>query len=327
MDRNANNNPNFLIICIFCMEIATNLKRESPQIKKSIVICIPVYNEEKNIAKLIIDVKKYADKIIVIDDGSTDYTSHIVKELGVTLIQHKKNLGKGAALKTGFLHALTYSPDVVVTIDGDCQHNPSDIPKLTQPIIDGTVDVVIGSRSNKTKMPRFRKIGLNGISFLNRLATDSKIKDMQSGFRAYSFKSINAIAQLNYQDYSAEFEQLETLSKKGFEIIEIPVELKYEGLEKTSKKNFLTHGGELILASLFMIISRRPILYLALPGTVFLFSGFFFAFYTLYLFNADRYFSIPMSVLSGSMVILGSLLVLSSMFIYILSKMSNNQHN
>ena len=309
------------------MEIATRLDPELHQSKKSIVICIPAYNEEKNIAKLIVDVKKYADEIIVIDDGSTDYTPHIVKELGVKLLKHKKNLGKGAALRTGFLHALTYSPDVVVTIDGDGQHNPADIPKLIQPIIDREVDVVIGSRSNKTKMPRIRKIGLDGINYLNRVATNSKINDMQSGFRAYSMKSILAIAPERHFDYSAEFELLGSLIEKGFDIAEVPVEIKYDGLGKTSKKNLFTHGGELILASLFLIISKRPIVYLTFPGTIFLFIGLFYGFYTLYLFNTDRYFSIPMTVIAGSMVILGSLFILSSMFIYTLSKMSNTEQN
>jgi len=301
-----------------------NIEKKLDSIKKSIVVCIPVFNEEKTIAKLIIDAKKFSDKIIVIDDGSSDYTPKIVKELGIEVIQHEKNLGKSAALKTGFKHAMKFSPDVVVTIDGDGQHDPSFIPCLIEPIINGDVDVVIGSRSKKTKMPIHRKIGYNATSFMNRKAINSKIRDTLSGFRAYSNKSINAIAQERYQDYAGEFEQLRTLTQKGFEIKEVPIDIKYDGLKKTSKKNFLTHGGELILASLFMIISKRPILYLAMPGTIFLVGGFIFAFYTLLLFNADRYFSIPMSVIAGGLVILGSLFVLSSMFIYIISKMQIN---
>jgi len=307
--------------------LSTSIKERIENEKKSVVICIPAYNEEKTIAKLIIDSKKYSDQIIVIDDGSSDYTSKIAKELGVELVQHKKNLGKGAALRTGFKHAMIHSPDVVVTLDGDGQHDPYFIPKLIEPIMDGDADVVIGSRSSKTKMPIYRKVGLKAIIFLNRKATKSKVRDPQSGFRAYSLKSINTLAQERYDDYSAEFEQIESLTQKGFEIKEIPVEIKYEGLEKTSKKNFITHGGELILASLFMIISRRPILYLALPGTIFLFVGLFFAFYALFLFNVDRYFSIPMGVLAGSLAILGTLFLLSSMFIYILSKMQTNSRN
>jgi len=308
-------------------KLATSLEKKLDIEKKSIVICIPAYNEEKTIAKIIIDLKKYSDKIIVIDDGSTDYTSKIVKEMGVKLIQHKKNLGKGAALSSGFKKAMTYSPDVVVTIDADGQHDPSSIPKLIEPIINGHADVVIGSRSDKTKMPKYRKMGLKVINFLNKKASKSNIKDFQSGLRAYSNKSFKALAQERFQDFAAEFEQLESLATKGFEIKEVPVEFRYEGLDKTSSKNFLSHGGELILASLFMIISRRPIMYLALPGSILLFIGLFYAFYTLFLFNVDRYFSIPMSVLAGGLLLLGSLLVLSSMFIYILSKLQTNSQN
>ncbi len=298
-----------------------DIERKPDTTKKLIVVCIPAFNEEKTIAKIIVDVKKYSDNIIVIDDGSSDYTPHIVKQLGVKLLKHETNLGKGAALRTGFTYAMNCQADIVITIDGDGQHDPSDIPKLIEPIIRDEADLVIGSRSRKTKMPKIRKVGFKTISFLNRKATQSNIKDPQSGFRAYSKKSINAFAKETLQDYSAEFELLETLSKKGLKIKEIPIEIKYGGLHNNSKKNFLTHGGELILASLFMIISRRPILYLALPGSVFLLIGFFFAFYTLFLFNLDRYFSIPMAVISGGFVILGSLLILSSMFIYIISKM------
>jgi len=206
-------------------------------------------------------------------------------------------------------------------MDGDGQHDASIIPNLIDPILKGEVDVTIGSRSNNTKMPRYRKLGLNTINFLDRKAIKSNIKDTQSGFRAYSKKSLNSIAQEDFQDYSVELEQLKTLLEKGFSIREIPAEFKYEGIDKTSKKNFLTHGGELILSSLFLIISRRPIMYLAFPGTIFLLLGLFYAIYILFLFNTDRYFSLPMSIVSGGFVILGTLLILSSMFIFILSKM------
>ncbi len=304
--------------------LATTLDKKLDIVNKSIVICIPAFNEEKNIAKLIIDAKKFTNKIIVVDDGSTDYTAKIANELGVVLIQHEKNLGKGAALRTGFRHAMTFSPDVVVTMDGDGQHVPSFIPELIVPILEKEVDVVIGSRSNKTKMPLYRKLGFKAISYLNRKATKSKIKDAQSGFRAYSSKSINTLATGKFQDYSAEFEQLNYLLEKNFQIREVPVEIKYEGLEKTSKKNFLTHGGELILASLFIIISKRPIMYLALPGTLLLLIGIIFGVLTILLFNNIGYFSLPMSLLAGSAIVLGSLFVLSSMFIYIIVKMNQN---
>ncbi len=304
--------------------MATSLEKDIVTTTKSLVICIPAFNEEKTIAKLIIQAKKYSDKIIVIDDGSTDYTPQIVRELGVKLIQHEKNLGKGTSLRHAFRYAMNYKPDVVVTMDADGQHDPSFIPKLIKPIVTGDFDAVIGSRSKKTQMPRHRKLGYKAISYLNRKATKSQIRDAQSGFRAYSYKSISSLAHESFQDYSAEFEQLNFLLQNGFKVVEVPVELKYNGLGKTSKKNFLTHGGELILASLFIIIARRPILYLAFPGTVLLISGLGFAIITLFLFNSDRYFSMPMSIISASLLILGSLFIISAMFIYIISKMQAN---
>jgi len=304
--------------------MASSLEKELDLRKKSIVICVPAYNEEKNIAKLIIDLKKYSNKIIVVDDGSSDYTAKIAKELGVEVIQHDRNKGKGAALNTCFKKAMSYLPDIIITIDGDGQHDPRYIPDLIKPIVNNQTDMVIGSRSKSTKMPRHRKIGLNVINYLNRKAVGSNIKDAQSGYRAYSYRCIESLAKMQFDDYAAEFEQLESLLSQGFTVIETPIEIKYTGLGETSKKNFITHGGELILASMFMMISRRPIMYLALPGALLLFVGLFYGFYTLFLFNADRYFSIPMSVVSGGLLILGSLLILSSMFIYILAKMKIN---
>jgi len=300
--------------------LATSFKERIATKKKSVVICVPAYNEEKSIAKLIVDLKKYSDKIIVVDDGSSDYTAKIARELGTVVIQHEKNLGKGAALRSCFSHAMTYFPDVIVTIDADGQHDPACIPSLIKPILDKQADVVIGSRSQDTKMPRYRKIGLRPINYLSKIASKTNVNDTQSGYRAYSYDSIKIVAQLRSQDYSSEFEQLVVLSEKGFVIKEVPVQLKYDGLEKTSKKNFLTHGGELILGSFFMIIQRRPIIYLALPGTFLLALSMFYGFYTISLFNETRYFSMPMSVASGILLIIGVLFVFSSMFIYIITK-------
>jgi len=94
--------------------MASSLEKELDLSKKSIVICIPAYNEEKSIAKLIIDLKKYSNKIIVVDDGSSDYTAKIAKELGAKVIQHDRNRGKGATLNTCFTNAMSYSPDVII---------------------------------------------------------------------------------------------------------------------------------------------------------------------------------------------------------------------
>ena len=210
------------------MTLATDFEEGVTTKEKSIVVCIPAYNEEKSIAKLIVDLKKYSNKIIVVDDGSSDYTAKIARELGAIILQHEKNLGKGEALRSCFTRAMTYSPDVVVTMDGDGQHDPACIPDLIKPILEKKADVVIGSRSKDTKMPAHRKIGLNIINFLCKKASKTNVNDTQSGFRAFSNNSIRTMAQLRSQDYSVEFEQLSVLSEKGFVITEVPVKIIYD---------------------------------------------------------------------------------------------------
>ena len=101
----------------------------------SIIVGIPAFNEEKNIAVLIIQLKKIADKIIVCNDGSTDLTSKIAEGLGVTVINHEKNLGYGAAIRSIFLKSKDLDGDILVTFDADGQHRIKDINRVINPII------------------------------------------------------------------------------------------------------------------------------------------------------------------------------------------------
>ena len=96
--------------------------------KRSIAI-IPCYNEEPTIGSIVTRAKHFVNEVLVIDDGSNDKTSNIAKEVGATVIIHKTNKGKTAAIKTGFKYALKNNYDYIITLDGDAQHNPSDMPK------------------------------------------------------------------------------------------------------------------------------------------------------------------------------------------------------
>ena len=107
---------------------------------------IPAYNESQNIEEIIVETSKYVNSVIVVDDGSNDKTSIIVNQTDAKLIRNKYNMGKGEALKKGFLECYKYNADIIVTLDGDGQHSPSDIPSLIEPIATGKADIVIGSR-------------------------------------------------------------------------------------------------------------------------------------------------------------------------------------
>ncbi|MEM2613688.1 MAG: glycosyltransferase family 2 protein, partial [Nitrososphaerota archaeon] len=111
-----------------------------------VIACIPAYNEEKTIAKVILKTKKYVDKVIVCDDGSIDMTAEIAEALGAEVIRHERNMGYGAAISSLFKKAVEEGADIMVTLDGDGQHDPDEIPKLIKPIVEDEADVVIGSR-------------------------------------------------------------------------------------------------------------------------------------------------------------------------------------
>ncbi|MEM3485520.1 MAG: glycosyltransferase family 2 protein, partial [Candidatus Methanomethyliaceae archaeon] len=161
-----------------------------------VIACIPAYNEERNIASVLLKTMKYVDKVIVCDDGSLDMTGEIAERLGAEVIRHERNMGYGAALRSLFKRSAELDPDVMVTIDADSQHNPEDIKRLTDPVLKGEADIVIGSRllvEGDNGMPKYRKIGVEAITKLAKAASYEGLTDAQSGFRAYSMRAVKSL--------------------------------------------------------------------------------------------------------------------------------------
>jgi len=151
------------------------------------LVCIPAYNEEPYIQDVIKKSLLHVDKVVVCDDGSTDNTAKLAKDAGAIVIS-QKNQGYGAALSTLFDYARRENAQIMITLDGDGQHNPHQIPLLINAIIDHNVDVVIGSRflDDSTKSSGYRKTGIKIITSASNYGTNFKVTDSQSGFRAYS---------------------------------------------------------------------------------------------------------------------------------------------
>jgi len=290
-----------------------------------IAAIIPAYNEEKTIAKVILLTQRHVDNVIVCDDGSTDMTAMIAERLGATVIRHPVNKGKGEAFRSSFKEIVKLNPDIVVTLDADAQHDPNYIPELVEPILMGKGDIVIGSRyveGAQTGASSFRKMGLRVINFLCRKATNLHVKDTQSGFRAYSLRALQVISSCEESGYGVESEQLALASKNGLHIIEVPISIKYKGLEKTSKKPPLLHGGELIASILRLVIEERPLRYLAVPGAILASIGAMLAAYLLWMFNITRYFSIPVAIAMLGMILIGLLLVMFAVTLHGLKRMA-----
>ncbi|MHA1834578.1 MAG: glycosyltransferase family 2 protein [Candidatus Baldrarchaeia archaeon] len=194
------------------------------------VFCvIPAFNEEKYIYDVAKIAKEFVDVVVVVDDGSIDKTFSRAIDSGAVVLRHEENMGKGAALRTGFKYALEHGADIVVTLDGDMQHDPLEIPKFLEKIREEGVDIVVGSRFlEKVKgMPIQRRLS----NFITTKVLNKVFKvpvtDSQSGFRAFKRK---VLEKVTFKDnrYGAETEILIEAKRKGFNIVEVPISVKYE---------------------------------------------------------------------------------------------------
>lgn len=207
---------------------------------KTIVI-IPAYNEEVAIASIVKRSLRYADKVLVIDDGSADRTFQRASDAGAIVIKHYNNLGKGVSLKDAFEEVKGF--DIVVTIDGDGQHNPDEIPEIMRPIREGRADLVNGSRylnGFEENTPAYRRIGQRVLDIATNITSGTHVTDSQSGFRAFSGKTISCF-RFRDTGFGIESEMLADAAENNFRIVEVPITVRYD-VENSSTKGPVTHG-------------------------------------------------------------------------------------
>lgn len=186
-------------------------------------IVIPAYNAEKTISAVVREVLETGCPLIVIDDGSVDATADRLQGLDVELIRHPRNLGKGAALRSGFARALELGFSGVVTIDSDGQHDPTAIPRLTTAAEESGTDILIASRAVQFDQMAGLRSSWNRFGvWCMRKKTGFEITDSQSGFRYYSASLLRNIAPAS-SGYEFEMEILMKAWRGGFSIGSIPV--------------------------------------------------------------------------------------------------------
>jgi len=285
-----------------------------------ILVCIPAFNEAKTIAEVIMKSKKYADTVIVYDDGSTDDTYEVANSAGATVIRNPENKGYGVAIRSLFQAAKEQNADIMVTLDSDGQHNPDQIPQLIEPLLKQRIDMVIGSRfldsNDKEKVPRYRSFGIKTITKLTQAASYSGITDSQSGFRAYNK---NALSKINlFEDGMAvSIEILLRAKEKKLLSTEVPITINYD-VKDTSTHNPISHGVGVLYSVLQFISLRHPLAFYGLPGIALLGVAAFFLKNVLHLFSTTGYVSTNMILISVGIAVVGVVLLATAAIVYTL---------
>ena len=281
----------------------------------NIVIGIPAYNEEKNIASIILKLKKITDKIIVCNDGSTDLTGEIASKLGAIVVNHEKNLGYGSAIRSLFQKAKEIDAEILVTFDADGQHRTSDINTVVEPILKDQADIVIGSRflDKDNTVPEYRKFGIKVITKVTNVSINQKLTDSQSGFRAYSRK---VLSEINPSDYGmgVSTEILIKASSKGFKIVEVPIKVLYE--ENTSTHNPVSHGTSVLFSTMKFTSIEHPLQFYGIPGIVLSGIGLFFIVWVIQYFADFGNFPPVLALIAIGTTVLGAVFLVTSIILY-----------
>jgi glycosyltransferase involved in cell wall biosynthesis len=308
-------------------EILSDAIAVAEMCKPLVIIGIPAFNEEKTIARVVLEAQKYAHFVVVCDDGSTDMTGEIAERLGVAVVRHQKNLGYGAALQTLFKEAKGLNADVLVTLDADGQHDPAQIPMLVKPIEDGVAEVVLGSRFLDQKgtadMPAYRQLGVKVITKLANGSGKNGVSDSQSGFRAYNKHALEQLS-LQAKGMSASIELLRAISKNGLKVCEVPISCKYSesvGV-KTSTKNPLTHGAGLVMSLVKLIVEDRPLPFLGIPGILSLVAGVFFGVWMMTLYAQTHEIITNIALASIAFILIGFFLISTAITLYAITRIA-----
>ena len=287
-----------------------------------LAVVIPAYNEAKTIAEVVRGAAKYAEEVIVVDDGSTDGTAFVAKTAGAYVIRISNNSGKGVALSMGLSTAALNGADIIACMDADGQHNPDEIPILCAPILRKEADLVIGSRflseDGKKEIPRYRTVGQTVLTKATNFGNGIKVTDSQSGFRCLTKKAALSL-ELTETGMGIESEMVRDAAKRGMKIVEVPITCRYEGLETSTLKP-TSHGVSVLSSVLKNIRDEHPLLYFGVGGLILTLIGLTSGLYSIYQFISMKALPFLPSLIAVLFFFLGLLSIFSGLILNSLSQ-------
>ena len=278
-----------------------------------VLIGIPAYNEASAIGDAVRKARDFGT-VVVVDDGSDDDTESRAAEAGATVVSHQVNQGYGAALKTLFEEAKSRNASHLAVVDGDGQHDPSDIPRLVRRQQETSAELVIGSRfgeSGKTDIPLYRRFGLVAVNTLTNLSfgvlrSESWVKDTQSGFRVYDRRAIETLTEDGTigGGMGASTDILHHMHRNDYKIEEVGTFISYDD-EDRSTHHPLYHGLTLVSNILRTVERQRPLTILGIPGFLVSFLGVGFGYWTFVNFIQTQTFPVGLAITSTLFILTG----------------------
>lgn len=299
--------------------------RWAPKPRISILACIPAYNAEATIAKVLVKARDRVSRMVVCDDYSSDMTSQIASAFGAIVLKHDASMGYNAALSTLLDFARGTDADIIVTLDADGSHDPVDITRIVEPISNGTADIVIGSRFVEDSNAPIELVDDRP----KKSFSNGKVRDPASGFRAYSRKALKLILPIE-RDALIKTKILEKAKVANLRVVEVPIEMGEKEapapavpLAKVStptEKNSSSRSEGLRSYSM-----EHPVLLFGTPGIVALIIGLGFGVLAILGYLNNGITSIPLTMMAAGGVFLGLLLLAVMIIVWIVVGAVNRQ--
>ena len=291
-----------------------------------LIVQIPCFNEEDTLAHTVGDIPRIIEgidviEILVIDDGSTDRTFEIAKELMVDhIVRFNRNKGLGAAFTSGLDASVKAGADIIVNTDADNQYKGEDIPKLIKPVLEGKADIVVGDRQVNS-IPHFsfiKKILQRFGSWVVRMFSGTTVVDTTSGFRAYSRDAALRLNIISFYTYT--LESIIQAGKKKMNIIHVPIQTNEKMRESRLFKSIPAYIQRSVITIIRMYTMFQPLRVFFYFGIVLIIPGLLGVMrFLYYYFNADSSGHIQSLILSGALIIIGFMFLMMGLIADIIS--------
>lgn len=234
-----------------------------------VIVVMPARNAARTLERTVSGVPQdWVDEVILVDDKSTDATIDVARSLPVHVIWHPHNVGYGGNQKTCYLEALQRDADVVVMLHPDGQYEPTLIPRLVEPILNGEADIVLGSRLMEPGaalaggMPRYKYVANRALTAIENRILGTAMSEMHTGYRAYSRDLLINIPFLrNALDFSFDSEVLMQAVHFGYRMAEVPARTRYfDDASSVQLRPAMVYGMKTLWTGLRLVLHRNGIL-------------------------------------------------------------------